>query len=174
MCERGAALAQARRRKELRYPELAEQHIRAKLVVLASEVGGRWSEEWPVLVPAVGGGPQLRGANGAAFPSKTSLASQVGSLFYCSSARAFAMSLLERRGGTGAGCPLPPQPTWCGRPVLAFPRVVFSTWTDTLSFSSFREEKTRRTTGSNGASVPQVVRSFLLVLSACISTRLTR
>ena len=41
--EDGAALA--RRRKELRYPELAGQHGRAKLVVLASEVGGRWSEE---------------------------------------------------------------------------------------------------------------------------------
>ena len=47
--EDGAALAQARRRKELRYPELAGQHGPAKLVVLASEVGGRWSE---VLVPA--------------------------------------------------------------------------------------------------------------------------
>ena len=42
--EDGAALAQARRRKELRHPELG-QHGRAKLVVLASEVGGRWSEE---------------------------------------------------------------------------------------------------------------------------------
>ena len=43
--EDGAALAAARRRKAARYPELAGQHGRARLVVLASEVGGRWSEE---------------------------------------------------------------------------------------------------------------------------------
>ena len=43
--EDGAALEAARRRKEARYPELAGQHGRARLVVLASEVGGRWSEE---------------------------------------------------------------------------------------------------------------------------------
>ena len=39
--EDGAALEAARRRKEARYPELAGQHGRAMLVVLASEVGGR-------------------------------------------------------------------------------------------------------------------------------------
>ena len=33
------------RRKELRFPELAGDHGRARWVVIASEVGGRWSEE---------------------------------------------------------------------------------------------------------------------------------
>ena len=41
----GASLATARRRKERRYPELSGQFGRARLVVLACEVGGRWSDE---------------------------------------------------------------------------------------------------------------------------------
>ena len=41
----GAALRQARTRKERTYPELAGEGSRARLVVLAAEVGGRWSEE---------------------------------------------------------------------------------------------------------------------------------
>ena len=41
----GAALDEARRRKERTYPELCERHRRAILVVLAAEVGGRWSDE---------------------------------------------------------------------------------------------------------------------------------
>ena len=43
--EDGAAMASARRRKELRYPELLGDQGRASLIVDASEVGGRWSEE---------------------------------------------------------------------------------------------------------------------------------
>ena len=39
--EDGAALHQARRRKERVYPELSGAHRRGHLVVLASEVGGR-------------------------------------------------------------------------------------------------------------------------------------
>ena len=41
----GAILTQARRRKELTYPELTGEQGRARLVVLACEVGGRWSDE---------------------------------------------------------------------------------------------------------------------------------
>jgi hypothetical protein len=40
----GAWLAEARRRKERTYPELMER-CRCRLVVLALEVGGRWSDE---------------------------------------------------------------------------------------------------------------------------------
>ena len=43
--EDGAALAPARTRKERTYPELTGQFGRARLVVLAGEVGGRWSDE---------------------------------------------------------------------------------------------------------------------------------
>ena len=41
----GAALVRARRRKERTYPELVGRRARARLVVLAGEVAGRWSEE---------------------------------------------------------------------------------------------------------------------------------
>ena len=41
----GVALAEARRRKERTYPELSGEGGRARLVVLAAEVGGRWSDE---------------------------------------------------------------------------------------------------------------------------------
>ena len=41
----GAALLQARRTKETTYLELSGEGGRARLVVLAAEVGGRWSEE---------------------------------------------------------------------------------------------------------------------------------
>ena len=41
----GAALVQARRRKERTYPELAGAMERARLVVLGCEVEGRWSAE---------------------------------------------------------------------------------------------------------------------------------
>ena len=41
----GAALKASRRRKERTYPELAGEWGRARLVVLAGEVGGLWSSE---------------------------------------------------------------------------------------------------------------------------------
>ena len=41
----GVALSAARRRKEHTYPELSGEGGRARLVVLAAEVGGRWSGE---------------------------------------------------------------------------------------------------------------------------------
>ena len=41
----GVALAAARRRKERTNPELAAPWSRCRLVVMASEVGGRWSSE---------------------------------------------------------------------------------------------------------------------------------
>ena len=43
--EEGAAMADARKRKEARYPELCRPGTRCKLVVAAMEVGGRWSTE---------------------------------------------------------------------------------------------------------------------------------
>ena len=41
----GVALKAARRKKEATYPELLGQRRRAQLVVIAVEVGGRWSPE---------------------------------------------------------------------------------------------------------------------------------
>ena len=47
----GAALQRARRQKERTYPELSGAHGRAKLVVLAAEVGGCWSYEVQTFLP---------------------------------------------------------------------------------------------------------------------------
>ena len=41
----GAALSEAHRRKQRTYPEVSGTQGRARLVVLAAEVGGRWSDE---------------------------------------------------------------------------------------------------------------------------------
>ena len=41
----GICLTRARRRKERTYPELLQEHGRARLGVLAIEIGGRWSNE---------------------------------------------------------------------------------------------------------------------------------
>ena len=49
----GAALEVARRRKERTYPELAGERGRARLVVLAAEVGGRWSKETATFLAAL-------------------------------------------------------------------------------------------------------------------------
>ena len=46
----GVSLAQARHKKERTYPELVSPRSRARLVVLAGEVGGRWSEETRVFL----------------------------------------------------------------------------------------------------------------------------
>ena len=105
--EDGAALAQARRRKELRYRELAGQHGRAKLVVLAREVGGRWSEEYRQFLCQLASAKTRNESKVLRSRARQAWLHRWRSLLACSSARAFAMSLLERRGGTGADDPTP-------------------------------------------------------------------
>ena len=41
----GVALEEARHKKETTYPELVEEGGRARLVVLAAEIGSRWSDD---------------------------------------------------------------------------------------------------------------------------------
>ena len=87
----GAALAQARRVKQRTYPELSGNHGRARLVVLAAEIGGRWSEDPRAFVrPRI-----LAGRARQAWHHRWS------SMLACASARAFALSLLERRAAVG-------------------------------------------------------------------------
>ena len=59
---------------------------------MACEVGGRWSEEAQDFVRSFAQGQGQRRATALEGPS----------LLACSAARAFALSLLERRGGLGA------------------------------------------------------------------------
>ena len=96
--EDGAALLRARRRKERAYPELSGEHGRARLVVLASEVGGRWSAETQSFLR------QLAKAKTRHMPrilrtsAKLAWMWRWSMILACASARAFAQSLLERRG----------------------------------------------------------------------------
>ena len=91
--EDGAVLAAARRRKERTYPELTGQFGSARLVVLAGEVGGRWSEETQAFLR------QLAKAKARSEPVPQQ------AILACSSARAFASSLLEVRVGGGCDGP---------------------------------------------------------------------
>ena len=84
----GAALQAARRRKEVTYPELAlNSEGRARLVVLAAEVGGRWSNETS----------QFLGGLAKARAETVPLILQGRALLACSMVRAFSGSLVERR-----------------------------------------------------------------------------
>ena len=103
----GVALVDARRRKERTYPELAGDAGRARLIVLAAEVGGRWSDETLMFLKLVANaksrsapGP-LRGKARAAWFRRCS------AILSCSAAKAFALSLLDRRPMIGSDGEVP-------------------------------------------------------------------
>ena len=109
----GVALRAARRAKTRTYPELTGDVGRARLVVLATEVGGRWSEETDVFLR------QLAKAKARAAPvplqtrDRAAWLQRWRTILACYSARSFGMSLLEVRGGLGVMGPLPPpQRSW--------------------------------------------------------------
>ena len=98
----GVALTASRRRKELTYPELVEPRSRARLVVLAGEVGGRWSAETTSF---------LRLLAEARARSETPLTRRRveqawrirwGCMLVCAAGRAFAASLLDQRVPVGS------------------------------------------------------------------------
>ena len=105
--EDGVALMQARRGKERTYPELSGAHGRARLVVLACEVGGRWSSETQPFLR------QLAKAKTRHVPPALRTSARLAwlwrwsSILACASARAFAQSLLEGRGAPGHDGPSP-------------------------------------------------------------------
>ena len=92
----GSTLQEARRRKRT-YPELAGEAGRARLVVLAAEVGGRWSDETAQILR------WLAKARVDSVPSllqgrvKVACLRRWSSLLACSAARVFAESLLVKR-----------------------------------------------------------------------------
>ena len=103
----GAALATARRLKERTYPELTGQFGRARLVVLACEVGGRWSDETQAFLQQL-----------AKFKARTEPLPQQAraraawllrwrTMLAWSSARALAQSLMEVRPSGGCDGPTP-------------------------------------------------------------------
>ena len=103
----GVALKRARRKETMR-PELVRPVSRARLVVLALEVGGRWSQEaWTSVL-------LLAQARARSEPPLTRRRMEQAwrlrwySVISCAAARAFAASLLELRGGHGACGQVPP------------------------------------------------------------------
>ena len=103
----GAAFAEAHRLKHRTYPELSGSQGRARLVVLAAEVGGRWSEEARSFVS------QLARAKVRSLPRVLrGRARQVwqyrwSAILSCATARAFALSLLDRRAALGCDSDTP-------------------------------------------------------------------
>ena len=97
--EDGVALREARRRKERTYPELCQGNGRARLVVIAGEVGGRWSEEtktflWSLTYAKASSVPRrmCRSARAAWYRRWTCLLA-------CSSAKAVSGLLPSGQGG---------------------------------------------------------------------------
>ena len=100
----GVALQAAKRRKVATYPELAGLHSRAKLVVLAVEVGGRWSDQTRGFLSQL-----ARARAREEIPLLRRRAEQAwrlrwGAMFACAAAKAVASSLLnllDSHGGDG-------------------------------------------------------------------------
>ena len=98
----GGRLLEARRRKERTYPELVAPRSRCRLVVLANEVGGRWSTEALVFLRL------LARAKARSEPLLMRMRTQQAwklrwlSILACASARAVAVSLLGLRSQSGA------------------------------------------------------------------------
>ena len=93
----GAALEVARRRKERTYPELAGDQGRARLVVLAAEVGGRWNTETAQFISALA---KARSTSVPEFLQARVEAAWIrrwSAILACSAARAFSLSLLDQR-----------------------------------------------------------------------------
>ena len=92
----GTSLLRARRRKERAYPELSGEHGKARLVVLASGVGSRWSSETQSFLR------QLAKAKTCHMPrilrtsAKLAWMWRWSMILACASARAFVQSLLEK------------------------------------------------------------------------------
>ena len=105
--EDGAVLQAARLRKERTYPEFVGPRRRARLVVLAGEVGGRWSEETRRFLSL------LARAKARSEPPilqkrvEQAWRTRWGSILGCAAARAYAASLLELKHGGGADGDVP-------------------------------------------------------------------
>ena len=105
----GVALTTARQRKQLTYPELSGRHRRCRLVVLATETGGRWSLETRGFLRALARDrarsepPLLRKRVEQAWRMRW------WSILSCTAARALALSLVDSWGGVGADGALVPS-----------------------------------------------------------------
>ena len=93
----GAALKVVRRRKERTYPELAGEGGRARLVVLAGKVGGRWSAETVSFLTFLAQHKAQSAPVSMKGGVEVSWRKRWAALLACAAAKAFAASLLGRR-----------------------------------------------------------------------------
>ena len=97
----------ARRRKETRCPELVGDGGRARLVVLAGEVGGRFSEETASFLRGLAAAKVRDVPEFLQGRARAALLRRFGSMLACAAARAFALSLLDRDCSAGVDGPTP-------------------------------------------------------------------
>ena len=111
----GVATVEARRRKCRTDPEFAGLHGRARLVVLAVEVGSRWSHERRVFTEAKARDETELMRRRA----EQSWRSRWGSFLACTVAWAVASTMLELPGARGADGDTLRHKTWSGIVVSA-------------------------------------------------------
>ena len=97
----------ALQRKEQRYPELSGSNGRARLVVIAGEVGGQWSRETQTFLQCVSHGKAQSAPHILRASAQAAWCRRWCNLLACSAAKAVAVSLLEKRGDPGVGGRLP-------------------------------------------------------------------
>ena len=97
------------RRKKRTYPELTAPRSRARLVVVAMEVGGRWSPEALTFIRLLARAKARHEPNLMRKFVEQALRMRWCSFLGCAAARALATSLLELRGSGGADGDVPPS-----------------------------------------------------------------
>ena len=98
----GVAMSMAERREERRYPELVRRRARSRLVVLAVEVGGRWSPTTQHFISALARARAR--CEGLLLRRRAEQAWRLrwGALLSCTAVRAVADTFLELPGSVGA------------------------------------------------------------------------
>ena len=99
----GVALQAAHRAKETTHPELSGEGGRVRLVVLAAEVGGRWSQETVDFPNALAKARAQESPQILQGRVRTPYVRRWKVILACSLARSLSVSLLERRPVPGTG-----------------------------------------------------------------------
>ena len=105
----GAALEDARRKKERTYRESAGDRGRARLVVLAAEVGGSWSDETANFLSALSKAKAETAPEAVRDEVRAAWLRRWRNLLGCTAARAFATSLLVKRCSPGICSTVPAE-----------------------------------------------------------------
>ena len=103
----GLAAEAARLRKARTYPELVGPHRRAHLVVLALEVGGRWSRETQAFVTQLARAKARGETQLMRRRAEQGWRLRWGSILACAAARAVASTMLELPGARGSDGDVP-------------------------------------------------------------------